>query len=57
MTRYVIAIRDPEEGLLFWNNNDGYGDLASATTFSEEEARSYDLPISSDQPEWLELPA
>lgn len=54
--RYVLSIRDPEEGLLFWNNEDGFGDLASATTFSETEAANAPAIIANDEPEWLQLP-
>jgi len=53
----VIAMRDPEEGLLFWNSADGFGSLETATVFSEAEAANTDLPIADDQPEWLALPA
>ncbi|SKB62731.1 hypothetical protein [Sphingopyxis flava] len=61
--RYVICARvgslDDDTGhepLLFWNNEDGFGALATATVFTEEEAQSYALPIADDQPEWVELP-
>ncbi|MDE8650595.1 hypothetical protein [Novosphingobium album (ex Liu et al. 2023)] len=53
----VIAMRDPEEGLLFWNSADGFGALETATVYSETEASNLDLPIADDQPEWLALPA
>lgn len=55
--RFVIVTRDDEEGLLFWNNEHGFASLETATTFSEEEAKNYDLPIAADQPEWLQLPS
>ena len=53
----VIATRDDEEGLLFWNSETGSGSLETATVFSEAEAANTDLPIANDQPEWLALPA
>ncbi len=53
----VIAIRDREEGLLFWNSDTGFGSLETATVFSETEAATYDLPIADDQPEWLPMPS
>lgn len=53
----VIAMRDDEEGLLFWNSETGFGSLQTATVFPEAEASNTDLPIASDQPEWLALPA
>lgn len=53
----VIATRDAEEGLLFWNSNGGFGSLETATVFSEADASNTDLPIANDQPEWLALPA
>lgn len=52
----VIAMRDPEEGLLFWNHDAGFGPLEEATVFTEKEASGYDLPIAHDQPEWIALP-
>lgn len=52
----VISTRNAEEGLLFWNEQDGFGDLEQATVFSEAEAANIDLPIANDQPEWLALP-
>lgn len=52
----VIAMLDPEEGLLFWNKDAGFGELEEATVFSEKEAASYDLPIAHAQPEWIGLP-
>lgn len=53
----IIATRDAEEGLLFWNSKTGFGSLETATVFSEAEAANYDLPIANDQPEWLAMPA
>lgn len=53
----VIAMRNPEDGLLFWNSADGFGALETATVYSEAEAMSVDLPIANDQPEWLAMPA
>lgn len=52
----VITMRDPEEGLLFWNKEAGFGSLNEATVFTEKEASGYDLPIAHDQPEWIALP-
>jgi hypothetical protein len=57
MPRYVLTTRDPDEGLLFWNTADGFGDMASATTFTEAEAMSFEPVIAVDQPEWMRLPA
>jgi hypothetical protein len=54
---YVLATRNAEYGLSFWNNEDGFGSLARATVFSEAEAGSFDIPIADDQPEWLAMPA
>jgi hypothetical protein len=55
-TFLVIAMKDPEEGLLFWNAANGFGDLVSATIFTEQQAADYDLPIADAQPEWMTLP-
>lgn len=54
---FVLTTRDDEAGLLFWNETDGFGDLASATTFSEEEAKNQPAIIANDEPEWLRLPS
>lgn len=54
---FVLATRDPEHGLSFWNTGDGSGSLAGATVFSEAEAAAFDTPITGDEPEWLSLPA
>lgn len=52
----VIAKRDNENGLDFWNNEHGFGRLADATVFSPAEAQQYDLPIADRAPEWLTMP-
>ncbi|VWX51050.1 hypothetical protein [Novosphingobium sp. 9U] len=52
----VIAKRDAEHGLDFWNNEAGFGRLADATVFTPAEAAEFDLPIADDEPEWLTLP-
>ena len=54
---YVLAIRDREHGLSFWSNEEGFGRLALATVFSEDEAATFDKPIADDEPEWLTMPA
>lgn len=54
---YVLATREPEAGLLFWNTASGFGALAAATVFSEAEAANFDIPLAADQPEWLAMPA
>lgn len=65
MTRYVISTDNPippserdedDLGSLFWNTEDGFGALSTATIFTEEEAQLYDLPIANDQPVWTQLP-
>jgi hypothetical protein len=54
--RLVIAMIDPDEGLQFWNNRDGFGSLEVAAVFTERDAANFDLPIAAQQPEWLALP-
>jgi hypothetical protein len=54
---FVLATRDPEHGLSFWNNADGFGSLATATVFSEADAAAFDKPLANDEPEWLAVPA
>ena len=56
-TRYVLTIRDDEEGLLFWNDRHGFGPLEEARVYTDDEAKSADVVIAADQPEWLALPA
>jgi len=55
--KLVIAMRDEEEGLLFWNDRDGFGSLESADVYTKEQALNTDLSIADDQPEWLALPS
>jgi hypothetical protein len=55
--KLVIAMRDDEEGLLFWNAETGFGSLETAEVYTEQEALKTDLPIADDQPEWLALPS
>lgn len=54
---FVLATRDREHGLSFWNQALGFGPLFQATIFTEREAAEFDLPIADDQPEWLAMPA
>lgn len=50
---HVIRCTTPgEDGPLFWNNDTGWGDLASATGFTEAEKRSLPLPVFG---EWVAL--
>ncbi|QPI75517.1 hypothetical protein [Sphingobium sp. Cam5-1] len=53
----ILATRDAEEGLLFWNAADGFGSLERATVYSEAEAAQAGAVIADDEPEWLVLPA
>lgn len=55
--KLVIAMYHEDEGLLFWNENDGFGSLDSARVYTEEQARDFGLPIADNQPEWLALPS
>jgi len=52
----VIAMIDPDHGLLFWNNLDGFGSLEAASAFTQRDAANFDLPIAAHNPEWLALP-
>lgn len=54
---FVLAIRHAEHGLSFWNDSDGFDHLSRARIFSEAEAANFDMPIASDEPEWLAMPA
>jgi hypothetical protein len=53
----VIVIKDPDCGLLFWNNEAGLGPLREAKVFTRREADQYRLPcVTGAEPGWLELP-
>ena len=54
--RLVLAARDAENGLSFWNGATGFGALVGATVFSKADAEIAILPAGADRPEWLELP-
>lgn len=53
---FVLAIRDPEHGLLFWNTINGFGRLAAATVFSASDAAAFDKPIADNEAQWVSLP-
>jgi hypothetical protein len=48
--KYVVKSHSLD---LFWNNNEGWTSLASATVFNEEEKDTLSLPINGF---WEELP-
>lgn len=54
---FVLAGRQTDHGLGFWNDTDGFGRLARARVFSEAEAASADVPIATERAEWLAMPA
>jgi len=54
---FVIAARDGEAGLLFWNNENGFAGLDQATIFSEAETRELTVPFADNRPHWLALPS
>lgn len=55
--RLVVVTRDRECGLLFWNNETGFGLLRTATVFTQREAEKFRLPrVEGGPPGWLELP-
>ncbi len=46
---------DAEDGILFWNNEDGWVTLAGATVFSDSEQNEFEhLPV--EYWGWVELP-
>ncbi|OYX59765.1 MAG: hypothetical protein B7Y89_17655 [Novosphingobium sp. 32-60-15] len=53
---FVLAMRQAEHGLSFWNDAGGFDRLARARIFSEAEAGSFELPVANDEPEWLAMP-
>ena len=53
---YVLATRDREHGLSFWNHDQGFGRLELASVFSIDEADKFDKPVAADEPEWLAMP-
>lgn len=53
----VIVVKDPACGLMFWNNEEGFGPLKTATVFTQREADTVRLPYAGGAaPGWLELP-
>lgn len=53
----VIVVKDPACGLMFWNNEAGFGPLKTATVFTQREADAARLPYAGGiAPGWLELP-
>lgn len=55
-SRLVLTTRDEDEGLLFWNNEKGFGPLEDAHIYTEAEADALGTVIANNAPEWLELP-
>ena len=54
---YIIAKFDEQEGLLFWHNENGWGDLQSATTFTKAKRENTALPtVGAPRAHWLTLP-
>lgn len=52
----VLARRDPDHGLSFWNEHGDYGRLAIARVFTDAEAGTFASATGEDQTEWLSLP-
>ena len=55
-TLLVLAVRDAERGLAFWNGDRRFGALADAAVFTEAEAAASDMPAADPRPEWMPLP-
>lgn len=53
---FVLARREARGGLGFWNIDSGFGLLAGATVFNEDQAAAYTHPEAGDETEWLALP-
>lgn len=51
--RWVISGIDSDE-LCYWSNDDGWGDVAEATRFSDQEREVLNLPLG-DKVKWLRL--
>lgn len=54
--RYVLAVKDENEGLLFWSEGEGFGNLAGATVLTEVQRAGLALPTTLNEPQWLPLP-
>jgi hypothetical protein len=56
---YVIFSRSESTtpgGVMYWSNEDGWGDYVAATRFSRKEKRIFNLPISRDcDAEWVRI--
>ncbi|MDQ4422138.1 hypothetical protein OOT33_17135 [Sphingobium sp. DEHP117] len=55
-SRLVLTTRNDEEGLLFWNNEYGFGALEDADIYTEAEADELGTVIADEEPEWIALP-
>ena len=56
MSKYVIysvTNKNPEEPIVFWNNDIGWVNLDDATIFTEQEKKNYNPPIFGN---WIEYP-
>ncbi len=54
--KLVLTTRTDEDGLLFWNNDAGFGPLAQASLYTQSEADALGTVITNDEPEWIALP-
>lgn len=54
--RFVLATIDAYDGLLFWNNETGFGSLDCATTFAEKDTLEGRTTTPSDNSRWLRVP-
>ena len=54
--QHVVAIRDPEEGLLFWNDEIGWGPLSLAKIFIANDPANEGIRLIHEETVWLELP-
>lgn len=53
---YVIAIRDEEDGLIFWSNEAGFGSLDTATIFTAREKALFQTPLVAGDLLWIGIP-
>lgn len=54
--RLVVAAPDADQGLVFWNQDHGFGGLRTATIFTSGETALFEMPDRTPPAIWMTLP-
>ena len=58
MKHVIFGYVDKEDGQpMFWSNDDGWVSLDCATTFTDRERKTLNLPVANARAVWVQLPA